>query len=293
MARQRIVVDLWVFILSVILVVSCQASPSFRRSPADSLVQRSVSLSPQQVRQHNTVYKGIRNIHSEINNFATIQSPSLSDLLVDLRGGASDDDDEISMDTSSSSGAILTKVRNIIRSVLKIGDKKAPSLASALRTVLKGLEDVLGVELLPPKKSKKSKKNKSKKKQPKKVEASSDSEDEKEDEAEVAKAKKKAKAAKAAADSKKPTATTAKHLKQELTSKNPNYRIQKELKAFIKDPPPNLSVKVGKNIRVWIVTMVGAENSIYEGDVFKLRISFPPSYPTMPPSVYFLPPNIP
>lgn len=288
MTRQRIVVGLWVSILGVILVSSQAAtSPSFTRSPADSLAQRRVSLSQQQKQQKAALYEGTNNLNTEINNFATSQSSSLSRLLIDLRGGASDDDDEISMDTSSS-GAILTKVQNIIRSVLKIGDKKAPGLASALRTVLKSLEDVLGVELLPARKSKKSKKKKSKK-----VEASKDSEDEKEDQGESVKSKKKAKATKATAVSKKPTATTAKHLNQKLTSKNPNYRIQKELKAFIKDPPPNLSVKVGKNIRIWIVTMAGAENSIYEGDVFKLRISFPPTYPTMPPSVYFLPPNIP
>ena len=84
-----------------------------------------------------------------------------------------------------------------------------------------------------------------------------------------------------------------KHLATKMLTTNPNYRIQRELKEFILDPPPNLSVKVGKNIRVWIVTMEGAKNTIYEGEVFKLRISFPQTYPTMPPSVYFLPPNIP
>jgi ubiquitin-conjugating enzyme E2 W len=83
------------------------------------------------------------------------------------------------------------------------------------------------------------------------------------------------------------------HLEKPLKSNSPNYRIQRELKAFIQDPPDNLSVKVGKNIRVWIVTMKGADNTIYEGETFMLRISFPKDYPTVPPSVYFLPPNIP
>jgi len=83
------------------------------------------------------------------------------------------------------------------------------------------------------------------------------------------------------------------HLQKDLKSTSPNYRIQRELKAFLNDPPPNLAVKVGKNLRVWIVTMKGAKNTIYEGEVFRLRVGFPPQYPTVPPSVYFLPPNIP
>ena len=87
---------------------------------------------------------------------------------------------------------------------------------------------------------------------------------------------------------KKPSTTTKKHLATAIKSNNPNYRIQRELKEFIQSPPPNLSVQVGSNIRVWIITMVGAQNTIYEGEVFKLRVSFPPQYPTVPPSVYFL-----
>ena len=60
------------------------------------------------------------------------------------------------------------------------------------------------------------------------------------------------------------------------------------MKEFIKSPPPNLSVQVGSNIRVWIVSMIGANGTIYEGEVYKLRISFPKEYPSVPPSVYFL-----
>lgn len=78
---------------------------------------------------------------------------------------------------------------------------------------------------------------------------------------------------------------TNQHLKTTLKSTNPNYRIQQELKSFLKDPPEHLRIKVGKNIRVWIVEMQGV--GIYEGELFKLRISFPPNYPTVPPSVYF------
>jgi len=88
-------------------------------------------------------------------------------------------------------------------------------------------------------------------------------------------------------ESKNPTLA---HLSSKLQSNNPNYRIQRELKEFLRDPPANLSVKVGSNIRIWIITMVGAVNTVYEGETYKLRVMFPPGYPTVPPSVYFLPP---
>lgn len=93
--------------------------------------------------------------------------------------------------------------------------------------------------------------------------------------------------------SSKASAAAQEHVTKEIKSTSPNYRIQRELKAFLADPPSNLQVKVGKNIRVWIIDMTGAKGTIYEGERFRLRVAFPPQYPTVPPSVYFLPPNIP
>lgn len=40
--------------------------------------------------------------------------------------------------------------------------------------------------------------------------------------------------------------------------------------------------------RVWIITITGAEGTIYAGEKFRLRVSFPEDYPTKPPAVYFL-----
>jgi ubiquitin-conjugating enzyme E2 W len=80
------------------------------------------------------------------------------------------------------------------------------------------------------------------------------------------------------------------HMTADLKSTNPNYRIQRELKEFLRDPPTNLKVRVGSNIRTWIITMEGAAGSVYEGETYKLRVSFPQGYPTVPPSVYFLSP---
>ena len=42
---------------------------------------------------------------------------------------------------------------------------------------------------------------------------------------------------------------------------------------------------------VWIITLTGAKKNIYEGEKYHLRLSFPPNYPTVPPSMYFLNPT--
>jgi ubiquitin-conjugating enzyme E2 W len=90
----------------------------------------------------------------------------------------------------------------------------------------------------------------------------------------------------------KTDAASKKFLSNNLKSSNPNYRIQRELKEFISSPPPGLSVKIsGKNVRLWIITLTMPENTIYAGEVYKLRVQFPANYPTSPPSVYFLPPT--
>lgn len=207
---------------------------------------------------------------------------SLSSDLIRLRGG------EISIpdDDEANSSAIITKLRNVLRSILNISDDKLPLVSGFLRTCFKTVEAITGISILPPPEKKKSstktKKNKSKKKKKttettttaKKLESSKSPSTKKKP------AKKKA--------STKASAATKKHLSSTIKSTNPNYRIQKELKAFLKSPPPNLSVQVGANIRIWIVTILGAKDTIYEGEVFKLRIEFPKDYPTVPPSVYFL-----
>eukprot|EP00903_Cladosiphon_okamuranus_P010653 g10073.t1 len=83
-------------------------------------------------------------------------------------------------------------------------------------------------------------------------------------------------------------AATASHLEKTYRPGNANYRIQKELKEFMANPPDCCKVSVGKNIRVWIITINGAEGTIYAGEKFRLRVAFPQDYPTKPPAVYFL-----
>jgi ubiquitin-conjugating enzyme E2 W len=200
--------------------------------------------------------------------------------LVLLRGGEialPDQGDELG-------GAFLSKTRNIVRNVLRFGDDKFPIVSAALRPVLKAIETLTGLSLLPQKvKAKKKRKSNSKD-----AATKPNAETSKHHKTQVNKKEKnKEKKAKASV-LKPPTETTKKHLVSKINSRNPNYRIQSELKEFITSPPPNIRVSVGSNIRVWVVTMVGANNTIYEGEVYKLRISFPSQYPAVPPSVYFL-----
>lgn len=68
-------------------------------------------------------------------------------------------------------------------------------------------------------------------------------------------------------------------------------RISRELTDFVENPPDGCKVSVGKNLNVWIVTMTGAEGTIFAGEKYKLRVSFPADYPTSPPSCYFLEPT--
>jgi ubiquitin-conjugating enzyme E2 W len=183
-----------------------------------------------------------------------------------VRGGA----------TVEESGVAVTKIRNMIRSLLEIGERKSPAVASFLRSLIGTLESVLGIDLLPEVKAEKSRKKKKKKAV----------DDEEASPADAApKKKQRAKLAKS-----KTSEATQKHMTSKISAANPNYRVQRELKEFIKSPPPNLSVKVGSNIRIWIISMKGAENTIYEGEVYKLRVQFPKDYPIVPPSVYFLSP---
>jgi len=183
-----------------------------------------------------------------------------------LRGGA------ISIDDDDDAGFLVQKVRNVIRSLLQ-STSGSTAVQGILKRLVVTLEAVTGQRLMPLEKKRKKKKSSTTKKKASKVESSETTK----------KSKKK--------QSSSSSTAAQKHLTSKISSNNPNYRIQRELKAFLQDPPEHLTVQVGKNIRVWIVQMEGI--GIYKGETFKLRIQFPANYPTRPPSVYFLPPHIP
>ncbi|XP_013777492.1 ubiquitin-conjugating enzyme E2 W-like [Limulus polyphemus] len=73
-------------------------------------------------------------------------------------------------------------------------------------------------------------------------------------------------------------------------------RLQKELLAIQKEPPPGVSVcpnDIGPNLTQWIVDMEGATGTLYEGEKFQLMFKFSHKYPFDSPEVTFIGPNIP
>lgn len=87
------------------------------------------------------------------------------------------------------------------------------------------------------------------------------------------------------------TAKPSKNKSGATVENSGNQRIQKELRNFMDNPPHNCEVSVGSNIRVWIITITGADDTIYAGEKYKLKFVFPKDYPSKPPGVYFLKPT--
>ena len=53
-------------------------------------------------------------------------------------------------------------------------------------------------------------------------------------------------------------------------------RIQRELRDFQTNPPPNCAVAVRpENLNVWVVTLTGVEGTLFAGEKYKLRVEFP------------------
>ncbi len=72
-------------------------------------------------------------------------------------------------------------------------------------------------------------------------------------------------------------------------------RIMSEYKELLKEPNYFFSIHMN-NIFDWDFVMIGPDETLYEGGIFKGKIIFPPTYPNKPPQVKFtskiLHPNI-
>lgn len=66
-------------------------------------------------------------------------------------------------------------------------------------------------------------------------------------------------------------------------------RLQSDLKAIRNEPPEGCSASPAddSNLFVWHATIFGPDDTIWEGGIFALRITFGDRYPEKPPKVRF------
>ncbi|CAL8468588.1 g8128 [Coccomyxa elongata] len=77
-----------------------------------------------------------------------------------------------------------------------------------------------------------------------------------------------------------------------MASKACINRLQKEYKALLKDPVPNIKAHPSpSNLLEWHYVLEGSGNSDYEGGVYHGKVIFSQQYPYKPPSIIMLTPS--
>ncbi|KAJ2151048.1 ubiquitin-conjugating enzyme E2 W, partial [Coemansia sp. RSA 637] len=64
-------------------------------------------------------------------------------------------------------------------------------------------------------------------------------------------------------------------------------RLMGELKRMEAEPPALMQLVDCTSIDLWMVTMAGADETLYAGEQFTLRFRFPSTYPFEAPEVIF------
>lgn len=69
-----------------------------------------------------------------------------------------------------------------------------------------------------------------------------------------------------------------------------NSRIAREAVSMAREPPPGCSAGPIDSERIdrWHATIAGPPETVYEGGIFEMEITFPPQYPFKPPKIKFL-----
>jgi len=273
--HSRTYLGLSFMIVALTKISNATGSPRPSWSPSSRIM---TSLSPNNiVRNENPIMKKMD--ESPLSNSRNPESSlRLHQMILSIKGGSQ---------TVSEKSIIVDKLRNVVRSIVRITERRAPATAKLVKQCVAILEKLSGLELLS-KEDEITAKLKNRKKKKKKIKVSAESDQESKI---IANSGIKKTISSTASISIRPSSTAKSHLSKPLKRASPNYRIQRELKQFLTSPPPNLSLKVGKNIRVWIVTLSFPPNTVYHGEKYRLRIQFPQDYPTSPPSVYFLQPT--
>ncbi|KAI9471565.1 hypothetical protein IWW42_003593 [Coemansia sp. RSA 1085] len=64
-------------------------------------------------------------------------------------------------------------------------------------------------------------------------------------------------------------------------------RLMGELRQMESEPPASMRLLCCESLDLWIVTMAGAEGTLYAGEQFTLQFRFPANYPFEAPEVIF------